>query len=529
MLVFGMFPRLAFADSLEVDSNIEVVFESDVVDPNPEKTQKPETSAAGEAELSLAVDQNPIATVTVLAAAPDVDTSPWKGLLEQSLVKLAAYQYSGLAAPGYQYEWQMLGLARGGFMNDATKTLYLENLAQNLELLLGIGGDGTLDSSKYTENSRVVLALTSLGIDATDFAGYDLVAPLSDFNAVSKQGINGPAFALIAMNSGNYAVPQETKDRYINFLLERQKSNGGFNFPGINGTDPDLTAMVLQALAPYYHRGNATLDAAVESALSALSNIQKESGGFSSWGEENSESTGQVVVALNELGIPLTDERFVKNGVTLFDALSSYLVDTGSGTAGFRHVPAGPVNGMATEQGVYAFVSLLRSLNNQPSIYAMSDVSLAKYERAEDSGADTGGNTENDNNGENGGESNRSDTANQGNTNLTSAAIRGVSTFYAASRANQASSNTPETSSPSSTVSAPTTKADITNTSPTRISDTPAPQSGRETAGSSAGSELPIKTGIGIAAGILAILLAAILFAKRRNDVAGMTVAEQEG
>ena len=129
-----------------------------------------------------------------------------------------------------------------------------------------------------------------------------------------------------------------------------------------------MTAMAMQALAPYYDTDE-NVRAAVDKALDVLSAAQLPTGGFVSWGSENSESCAQVIVALTALGIdPATDSRFVKNGMTALDALASFYVD--------RHTASGELDGMATEQGYYALAAYYRFVNGQTSLYDMSDVTI---------------------------------------------------------------------------------------------------------------------------------------------------------
>ena len=132
-----------------------------------------------------------------------------------------------------------------------------------------------------------------------------------------------------------------------------------------------MTAMAIQSLAPYY-KTNETVKAAVDKALEALSALQRSDGGFGSWGTVNSESCAQVIVALTALGIdPTADSRFVKNGLTVLDALASFYV-----TGGFRHTAGGERNGMATEQGYYALAAYYRFVNAQTRLYDMTDVTV---------------------------------------------------------------------------------------------------------------------------------------------------------
>ena len=128
------------------------------------------------------------------------------------------------------------------------------------------------------------------------------------------------------------------------------------------------------------------MKAAVDKALDVLSGLQQGDGGFGSWGTVNSESCAQVIVALTALGLdPTCDSRFVKNDLTVLDALASFYVTGG----GFRHTAGGDLDGMATEQGYYALASYYRFLNGQTSLYDMSDVIV---QTAGNTGGDNSGN-----------------------------------------------------------------------------------------------------------------------------------------
>ena len=234
--------------------------------------------------------------------------------------------------------------------------------------------DGTLDEDRYTEYSRLILALTAIGRDPQNVGGYDLLLPLADLEKTTAQGVNGAAFALLALDCGGYELPQNsaaavqaTRDGYVDAILTRQNADGGWSLGG-GASDPDLTAMALQALARY--RSRADVSAAVEAGLSCLSQMQEENGAFSSWGTESSESVSQVLTALTELGLSLDDARFVKNGQTLEDVLLRFAQDDGS----FVHTPEDGGNLLATTQAFYALTALQRARDGKPTLYDMSDV-----------------------------------------------------------------------------------------------------------------------------------------------------------
>ncbi len=267
-------------------------------------------------------------------------------------------------------EWAVLGLARS---DENIPKEYFENYYQVVEKYVK-DHNGVLHNKKYTEYSRVIVALSSIGKNPQDVAGYNLLTPLGDYEKTIWQGINGAIWALIALDSKNYEIPQNsdatiqaTREMYVNHILKKQTSDGGWALTG-DVADPDVTGMALQALSKY--QDNEKVKSATEKALVCLSNMQNENGGFSSYDTENSESNVQVVVALCELGIPYNDVRFVKNGNTILDELMSYY-NKGNG---FNHTSTGSgANLMATEQAFYGLVAVKRQQEGKSSLYRMSD------------------------------------------------------------------------------------------------------------------------------------------------------------
>lgn len=278
-------------------------------------------------------------------------------------------------------EWMALGLARSG---RTVPEGYYDTVVKYVKD--NIDSNGRLDENKATENARIILALTAIGKDVTNVGGHDLLAGLNEMSYLSKQGINGAIFTLIALDSHNYTPAGDvTRDKLVQTILDAQiSSDGGWSLDGKNA-DVDMTAMAIQALAAYY-KSNSSAKKAVDKGLNWLSSVQQNDGGFTSWGAANSESCAQVIVALTALGIdPAKDSRFIKNGVSVLDALCSFAVDGG----GFKHLATETsANGMATEQGFYALVAYYRLLNGQTRLYDMTDVKLEGV-KAEDPVNDT--------------------------------------------------------------------------------------------------------------------------------------------
>jgi len=253
-----------------------------------------------------------------------------------------------------------------------------------------------LGNAPSTENARLIVALTALGIDASafEFDGhtYDLVARLGNRHSATShdmfgvwQGVNGPIWNLIALYSRDWSSPYVISDRTwvgyttavnpitlnerITWVLGRQLAAGGW---ALSGTYPgaDMTGMALQALAPF--RGTrADVDAAINRAITWLSQSQTATGGWGYAGAYNVQSTAQVIVALTALGIdPQTDARFVMpDGNPITSLLSFHDAVTG----GFTN-SEGNVDLLATEQATYALVAYYRFINEMNPLYDMSDV-----------------------------------------------------------------------------------------------------------------------------------------------------------
>lgn len=265
-------------------------------------------------------------------------------------------------------EWMVIGLARSG---RTVPDGYYENVVKYVQE--NCDADERLDENRATDNARVILALTAIGKDVTNVGGHNLLAGLDEMSYVTYQGINGPIWTLIALDSHDYAPQGDvTREKLIDAILGAQLPDGGWDMMG-KAADTDITAMAIQALATYYDTNDA-VKAAVDKALDALSAMQNDDGTFSTaFSGKTSESTAQVIVALTALGInPATDSRFIKNGVNAVDGLCSFYVDGG----GFRHIASGDLDGMATEQSYYALAAYYRLLAGQTSLYDMSDVTI---------------------------------------------------------------------------------------------------------------------------------------------------------
>ena len=328
----------------------------------------PATDTVGNTELSALAEE-----METMELAPKTVSKAYKKASEKIYHMASSDNWS------FENEWSVICLARADQMNKKDADKYCEKIAS----YLAAQKSSKLSSTMSSVNSRLVISLTSLGYDARNVNGKNLLEPLADMNYVTKQGINGPVFALLAFDSHSYDIPkakggkkQTTREELVNILVKAQLGGKGWAYSG-SAADVDMTAMVIQALTPYYS-SNQKAREAVDNALGWLAEIQNKDGSFSSGsGKVSSESQAQVLVALTGLGIdPEKDERFVKNGKGVIDALMSFNVSSG----GFKHIASGSgANGLATQQAYYALVAYYRAVNGKSSLYDMNDIQLRKF------------------------------------------------------------------------------------------------------------------------------------------------------
>lgn len=251
---------------------------------------------------------------------------------------------------------------------------YIDNLKKSI-----ITNEGNYRN--VTDYERIVLALSAAGIDAANFAGYNLIEKIHSNERMTNQGNNGVIYALLALDSGDYDVPNDakwTRESLVNYLLDQQLDNGGWSLYGSKAS-VDITGMALTALAPY--KGQAKVQGAIDQAVAWVSSVQDENGGFSddSNGGDASETTAQVIIGLASVGINPTEERFTKqpvdtfaesldspsSGVNLIQHLLTFKQDDG----GFAHLQGGESDMMASSQALLALASYDNYLTNKGSIY----------------------------------------------------------------------------------------------------------------------------------------------------------------
>ena len=277
-------------------------------------------------------------------------------------------------------EWTVFGLARGGYYakDNVYFTDYYDRIVETVNTTAAsVNMNGALHKVKSTENSRLIVALSSIGKDATAVGNWDLVEAYSanGFDWIKKQGINGTIWALIALDSHNYATSDTTiRQQCVDSIVSLQHDDGGWSLMANKtyASDPDITGMALTALYPY--RDQPAVAEACAEAIACLSEMQHDNGTFASGGSECSESCAWVIVATTMWGInPDTDSRFIKNGNSVVDGLLAHYVEE---EAMFQHVIGGGANAMGTDQSCYALVAYDRFIKGQTALFNYSDVTF---------------------------------------------------------------------------------------------------------------------------------------------------------
>ncbi|MCL2400206.1 MAG: S-layer homology domain-containing protein [Defluviitaleaceae bacterium] len=236
-------------------------------------------------------------------------------------------------------EWAVLALARAGVVDDAWFAHYLESLANSPNVV------------SWMDHQRVVIALTALGINASNHNGHDFLANFRTFVPISERSvhsrtINADTFALIALDSMPYS---NDRTPFVTSILDAQRQNGSWGLTATATPGIDITAMAIQALAPYYRNNHSGVRTAVNNAVDWISQQDVL----------DVEGNAQVIIALAALG---------RNATDYVDAL---LIFFDEATGGFRRGTI--VDAMATEQAANALIAYHRFRTGQNSLFDMRD------------------------------------------------------------------------------------------------------------------------------------------------------------
>ena len=245
-------------------------------------------------------------------------------------------------------DWMIFALSKSGCdIPDSYYGRYFDNVRAELKKKSGI-----LSEDRYTEYERVIIGLDSIGKDPREVEGYDLTKYLDDYDVITNQGVNAAWYALIAINVADLEISNETNYvEYVKNSIETKEYDGA----GLS----DYLSIGLQALSFY---GGKEIESLIGEGIDTLAGYMQSDGSLG-----NCESTAMCIIALAMNGVdPINDERFIKDGTTLFDGLMNFYLNDGS----FCHTnDIEESNLMATEEALAA-LEAIRLYNMGEKLYS---------------------------------------------------------------------------------------------------------------------------------------------------------------
>ena len=270
-----------------------------------------------------------------------------------------------LNSQNYKYEcsgasdWYIMSKLRTGqTISDAEKEAYGQSAVSVVSKWKA--------NPKPTDIARVALTLSAMGKDITNVGGVNLAAMLYSSDRL-EDGSNELSWTLIALDATSQKIPADAKwnrESMIDALLGFQNENGGFGLFDNKSTGVDMTAMILQALAPYVKE--AKVQTAVDKALAYLKDAMDEEYAYTS-----SESAAQVILALACLKLDAVDAGFAAESKSIFSTLEkNYCVKGG----GYAHLKYGAANAMASYQIMEAYEAYRRFKASEEGYWDMNSL-----------------------------------------------------------------------------------------------------------------------------------------------------------
>ncbi|WLR51912.1 DUF4430 domain-containing protein [Bacillus tianshenii] len=232
-----------------------------------------------------------------------------------------------IAKDGIQSDWEAISLAQAG--NQVLHSYYEEaiNKIQDVD-----------DLGQATNYARLILLSVAAGENPENINGRNYVSELAAREDLTRY-INNATYSLIAFDSGDYTVDSSVKEQLVQAILSVQNSDGGWSWSG-KISDPDMTAMTITALAPYYETDQ--VKEAVNKAISWLSNVQQADGGFTVENGDPGATVAQVIIGIASVGYSPSSKAFTKSEGNLVDylALIADEMKTDSSMLGYQGLQA---------------------------------------------------------------------------------------------------------------------------------------------------------------------------------------------
>ncbi len=288
-------------------------------------------------------------TTPAQPTTPTEPTTPTVETISSEDLKAAVNSSSDYVLKNEIGDWQVIALKQAG---KEIPSNYLNDIKAIIKEKQG-------NFSKITDTERYALGILAAGGNPTNVEGYDLIKSIYN-GKVTKQGLNGVAYALIALESANFNIPssaQWTKEKLITYLTERQNSDGGWAWDESSTSDIDTTGMIVTALAPF--KDQAAVQKSVEAAVSYLSSQYQASK------IDNSSTAAQVIIALSAVGIDANSDDFSKENSGLVQFLLTFQNKDG----GFDWQGGDVSDTFSTAQGFQALVAYKLLLEGKGSLY----------------------------------------------------------------------------------------------------------------------------------------------------------------
>ncbi|GEK34274.1 Ig-like domain-containing protein [Kurthia sibirica] len=231
--------------------------------------------------------------------------------------------------------------------------------------------------------AKQIIAVSAMGKDPRNVAGYNLIDTLGDKMLVEKNknstGVSNYIYAIIALESKSYNYSDSDKyaavshKSLVDHLASTQFDNGGFSWDSksANGVSEDMTAMALIALANY--TADAQIKASVRDGFDYIQTKLTKDAGYAPWGGNSADSQAQVIFALTENGWnPKTASDFIKPQGNW--AISNILLNFDKNTGGFFVKPGDhEPNNYTTYSGFAGLVAYDRYATERATFFDTSD------------------------------------------------------------------------------------------------------------------------------------------------------------
>ena len=293
-------------------------------------------------------------TYTVKVTMSDEATpNPYKGKLEQIRDNIIN-RYRSEAND--DWEWMNLGFYENRKENYNTSTHSFDIASKLVKL-------NTTTNVAMTEIDRTIMMLTARGFDCSKLSQYNNGEPYIDskgnkiddlaaalYNYSGDYTINGPIFALLALDMGNYSVPDNarwTREALIDVILKY----GNYDEFGI-----DMVGAIMYSLAPYQddEAYGARVKEKLDKCLELILRKMNSDFSFGGWGTINSESAAWVMMGLCSMGIDWNADPRFSDGQG-HSALQHWMDNFANVNEGyFHHTTSVRNNALATYEGCYA-------------------------------------------------------------------------------------------------------------------------------------------------------------------------------